>query len=39
MKLEGLKNLYSNNKHVLIDIKGLFDRKEAEEMNYIYWRL
>ncbi|CCU83472.1 putative UDP-glucose/GDP-mannose dehydrogenase [Mesotoga infera] len=39
LKLEGLKNLYSNNKHVLIDIKGLFDRKEAEEMNYIYWRL
>jgi len=39
LTLEGLKNLYNNNKHVLIDIKGLFDRKEAEEMNYIYWRL
>ncbi|ART78203.1 UDP-N-acetyl-D-galactosamine dehydrogenase [Sutcliffiella horikoshii] len=25
--------------YVLIDIKGLFDRKEAEEMGYRYWRL
>jgi UDP-N-acetyl-D-glucosamine/UDP-N-acetyl-D-galactosamine dehydrogenase len=27
------------NKDVLMDIKGLFDRKEAEEMEYLYWRL
>jgi len=39
LTLEYLKDLYNNNKHVLIDVKGLFDRKEAEEMNYIYWRL
>ncbi len=39
LMLEHLKDLYINNKHVLIDVKGLFDRKEAEEMNYIYWRL
>ena len=39
LTLEHLKDLYNNNKHVLIDVKGLFDRKEAEEMNYIYWRL
>ena len=25
--------------HVLIDVKGMFDRKEAEAMNYLYWRL
>lgn len=24
---------------VLIDIKGMFDRKEVENMNYLYWRL
>ncbi|NYE03855.1 UDP-N-acetyl-D-galactosamine dehydrogenase [Bacillus niacini] len=24
---------------VLIDVKGLFDRKKAENMNYLYWRL
>lgn len=26
-------------KQVLIDIKGIFNRKEAESMNYLYWRL
>ena len=26
-------------KYVLADIKGIFDRKEAEDMNYLYWRL
>jgi len=26
-------------KPVLVDIKGIFDRKEAEDMNYLYWRL
>lgn len=25
--------------YVLADIKGIFDRKEAESMNYLYWRL
>jgi len=39
LTLESLTSLYNNNKHVLIDVKGLFGRKEAEEMNYIYWRL
>lgn len=24
---------------VLIDIKGMFDRKEAKKMNFLYWRL
>lgn len=28
-----------NYKYVLVDIKGIFDRKEAEGMNYLYWRL
>ena len=26
-------------KNVLIDVKGIFDRKKAEELNYLYWRL
>lgn len=26
-------------KSVLVDIKGIFDRKEAEGMNFLYWRL
>jgi len=25
--------------YVLIDVKGIFDRKEAEKMGYLYWRL
>lgn len=24
---------------VLIDVKGMFNRKEADDMNYLYWRL
>lgn len=35
----GLANLYGKNKKVLLDIKGLFDRKEYTEAGYIYWRL
>ncbi|SCL85392.1 UDP-N-acetyl-D-glucosamine 6-dehydrogenase [Sporanaerobacter sp. PP17-6a] len=30
--------MYKNN-YVLIDVKGMFDKKEAEDMNFIYWRL
>ena len=29
----------NSNQEVLIDVKGLFDRKEAESLNYLYWRL
>ncbi len=28
-----------NNKKVLVDIKGVLNRKEAEDLNYNYWRL
>ncbi|TYO96477.1 nucleotide sugar dehydrogenase [Desulfallas thermosapovorans] len=27
------------NVYVLIDVKGMFDKKEAEDMNFLYWRL
>lgn len=39
MSLEKIKKMYCNNKPVLIDIKGIFNKKEAEDMNYLYWRL
>jgi UDP-N-acetyl-D-galactosamine dehydrogenase len=26
-------------KLVLIDVKGIFDQKEAQKLNYLYWRL
>ncbi len=29
----------SENKNVLVDIKGLLDRKKYENAGYIYWRL
>jgi len=37
--LKDLKKIYKDNKLVLIDIKGIFNRKEAEDLNYLYWRL
>jgi len=37
--LKDLKKTYKDDKLVLIDIKGMFDRKEAEDLNYLYWRL
>jgi UDP-N-acetyl-D-galactosamine dehydrogenase len=33
------EQLVKNNRNVLIDVKGIFNRKEAEDMNYLYWRL
>jgi UDP-N-acetyl-D-glucosamine/UDP-N-acetyl-D-galactosamine dehydrogenase len=36
--LEGLKMLYCE-PSILFDIKGVFDRKGAEEVGFIYWRL
>ena len=36
--LEGLKML-SCEPSILFDIKGVFDRKDAEELGFIYWRL
>jgi len=37
--LKGLKKMYKDDKLVLIDIKGIFNRKKAEDLNYLYWRL
>lgn len=39
LKLEELENFYSKHKHPLIDVKGIFNKKEAEAKNYLYWRL
>lgn len=30
---------FDNSNPVLIDVKGIFDRQEAQKMNYLYWRL
>lgn len=47
LNLESIKKLYekkpellnSEDKLVLVDVKGIFDRKEAQLKNYLYWRL
>ncbi len=42
MTIEKIDKFYKNtdNKEkVLIDVKGIFDRKEVEKCNYAYWRL
>lgn len=47
LTLESIKKLYeekpvslsNEDKLVLVDVKGIFDRKEAQLKNYLYWRL
>lgn len=51
LNLNSMNLIYNNNythinedkdideKRVLIDIKGMFNRNDAENMNYLYWRL
>ncbi|PAL14209.1 nucleotide sugar dehydrogenase [Peribacillus simplex] len=39
LNLEEIKKMYMNNKPVLIDVKGIFNRREAEDMEYLYWCL
>lgn len=39
ISLKDLKKIYKDDKLVLIDVKGMFNRKEAEDLNYLYWRL
>lgn len=34
-----LQEIKEKNEFVLMDIKGMFNRKEAEQMGYSYWRL
>ena len=34
-----IKNLRANGKKVLLDIKGVLNRKEYEDAGYCYWRL
>jgi len=39
ISLKDLNKIYKDDKLVLIDIKGMFNKKEAEDLNYLYWRL
>jgi len=37
--LDFLNGVYADNKKVLVDIKGLLNRKECESKGYVYWSL
>lgn len=39
MKLTELQNMYGKYQKVLIDVKGIFNSKEAEGLDYLYWGL
>ena len=39
LSMDDIANLYGEGKKIMIDIKGLLDRKEFEAAGYAYWRL
>lgn len=39
LKMNVIDNLFGSGKKVLLDIKGLLNKKEYESMGYLYWRL
>ena len=39
INLDKFENMYSDNNKILIDVKGIFDKKEALEKGFVYWRL
>ena len=39
MDMERVDRLYGRGKKILLDLKGIFDRREYEENAYQYWRL
>ncbi|KNY26601.1 nucleotide sugar dehydrogenase [Pseudobacteroides cellulosolvens ATCC 35603 = DSM 2933] len=39
LTLDDLKKLYRNDKYILVDVKGLYDREEAITSTFSYWRL
>lgn len=39
LKVEDVDRLFGEGRKILLDVKGLFDRKEYESAGYYYWRL
>ena len=39
LQMSDMDALYTSGKKILIDVKGILDRKEYEEAGYSYWRL
>ena len=39
LQMRDIDALYASGKKILIDVKGILDRKAYEEAGYSYWRL
>ena len=39
LSMDDIDNFYGEGKKIMIDIKGLLNRKEYETAGYTYWRL
>ena len=39
MAIDQLDGMFGQGRKILLDIKGIFDRKECESREYMYWRL
>lgn len=39
LTISQIDNLFGKGKKILIDIKGIMNRKNYEEAGYLYWRL
>ncbi|MGG0249778.1 nucleotide sugar dehydrogenase [Peribacillus frigoritolerans] len=39
INLEKIRKMYWNHTPVLVDVKGMFNRNMAEDMNFLYWSL
>jgi UDP-N-acetyl-D-galactosamine dehydrogenase len=39
LKMEDVDRLFGEGRKILLDVKGLFDKKEYESAGYYYWRL
>ena len=39
LTMDKISSFYANGEKVLLDIKGLLNRKEYEAAGYLYWRL
>ncbi|MDF9760409.1 UDP-N-acetyl-D-galactosamine dehydrogenase [Peribacillus simplex] len=39
LDIKDIRKMYWNHKPVLVDVKGMFNRKEVEIENFLYWRL
>ena len=39
LKIADIDELYNSDKKILVDVKGILNRKEYESAGYSYWRL